>query len=236
MSENNTEYSELEKRLGVTFDDKSLIKTALTHRSYINENKDYLLGHNERIEFLGDAVLELLVTEKLYAAYPDEPEGKLTSVRAAAVRTETLAEMSRKLGYGQYLLMSHGEEATGGRDREYILANTFEAVLGAIYLDKGIEVCREFLKKELFPIIPDIIKEELYIDNKSKFQEVAQEAEKETPHYELVEESGPDHDKTFEMAVYIGDAEFGRGKGKNKQAAEQEAAGDALDRFNNPVE
>lgn len=236
VSTQNNDFTEIEKRLGVTFDDKLLLKAALTHRSYLNENKDYKLGHNERMEFLGDAVLELLVTEKLYANYPNETEGKLTSVRAATVRTETLAEMSRKLGYGKHLLMSHGEEATGGRDREYILANTFEAVLGAIYLDKGIEVCRDFLKRELYQLIPEIIKEKLYIDNKSKFQEIAQEEYKETPYYELIEESGPDHDKIFEMAVFIGDKEFGRGNGKNKQTAEQEAAGDALKKFKNVVE
>lgn len=222
------DFDKVEERLGIKFADRELIQKALTHRSFLNENKDYHLPHNERLEFLGDAVLELLVTEELFRRYPNEPEGTLTSVRSATVRTETLAERSRNLGYGEYLLMSKGEEATGGRDRDYILANTFEAMLGAIYLDKGFEVCKDFLSRELFPIIETIVAERLYIDNKSKLQELAQEVYKITPYYELVGEEGPDHDKTFVMAVMIDNKEFGRGSGKNKQTAEQEAAGVAF--------
>lgn len=217
-------FEGVEKRIGIEFKNKELLQKALTHRSYLNENKDYNLPHNERLEFLGDAVLELLVTEYLFEKYPEEQEGILTSVRSAAVRTETLAEQSRRLGYGEYLLMSHGEEMTGGRDRDYILANTFEAMLGAIYLDQGMEVCREFLEREHYSIIVNIIEGKAYIDNKSKLQELAQEQYKFTPYYELVGEQGPDHDKEFTMAVKIGEKEYGRGKGKNKQTAEQEAA------------
>lgn len=214
----------VEKKLKVNFKNKELLQRALTHRSYINENKNYTLGHNERLEFLGDAVLELLITEKLFHTYPNQPEGILTSIRAALVRTETLAEKSRKLNYGAHLLMSKGEEITGGRDREYILANTFEAVLGAMYLDQGLAVCKSFLETVLFPMISNIIKEEKYIDNKSKLQEVAQEKLKFTPYYEVIEETGPDHDKTFTMVTMIGKKQYGKGKGKNKQIAEQMAA------------
>ncbi len=224
-------FEAVEKRIKIEFKDKELLQKALTHRSYLNENKDYKLPHNERLEFLGDAVLELLVTEYLFEKYPEEPEGILTSVRSAAVRTETLADQSRKLGYGEHLLMSHGEEMTGGRDRDYILANTFEAMLGAIYLDQGMEVCRDFLEREHYSIIVGIIEGKAYIDNKSKLQELAQEQYKFTPYYELVGEQGPDHDKEFTMAVKIGDKEYGRGKGKNKQAAEQEAAEAAFDKI-----
>jgi ribonuclease-3 len=232
---NEVNYEEVEKRIGIVFENKELLQIALTHRSFLNENKDYHLSHNERLEFLGDAVLEVLVTEELYRKYPGKPEGILTSVRSATVRTETLADRSRNLDYGKHLLMSHGEESTGGRDRDYILANTFEAMLGAIYLDKGMETCKVFLQKELFPIIPSIINENLYIDNKSKLQELAQDVLKSTPFYELKSEEGPDHDKVFTMAVKIGEKEYGTGKGKNKQAAEQEAAGQAYKKISNQL-
>lgn len=222
------DLNKVQETIGVEFKDASLLERALTHRSFLNENRQEDLKHNERLEFLGDAVLELLVTEWLFAHYPEKPEGILTSVRAAAVRTETLAELSRELGYGEHLLMSKGEEATGGRDRDYILANTFEAVLGAIYLDRRIEACIALLEKVLFPKIPKIIESELYIDSKSKLQEIAQEKYKITPIYQLVGEKGPDHDKIFTMAVMIGEKEYARGEGKNKQTAEQEAAGEAL--------
>lgn len=223
--------NEVESRIKVIFKDKNLLQKALTHRSYLNENKDYNLPHNERLEFLGDAVLELLVTEFLFNKYPEEAEGILTSVRSAAVKTETLAEQSRNLGYGEYLLMSHGEEITGGRDRDYILANTFEAMLGAMYLDQGIDICRDFLEREHFPMVKDIMEGKSYVDNKSKLQELAQEQYKLTPYYELMGEDGPDHDKEFTMGVKIGDKLYGTGKGKNKQTAEQEAADAAYNKI-----
>lgn len=232
----NKKLEKLEDRLQIKFNTLDLLKTALTHRSYLNENPGYTLGHNERLEFLGDAVLELLVTEKLYENYPEESEGMLTSVRSAAVRTETLAERSKDLGYGEFLLMSKGEESTGGRERDYILANTFEAVLGAIYLDGGIVVCKEFLKRELFPLIPQIIETKSYIDSKSRLQELAQEEVRQTPYYKLVQQKGPDHDKIFTMAVYVGEKEASRADGKSKQEAEQEAASIALENWSDLFE
>jgi len=223
------EIEKLEEILQISFKDKDLLEKSLTHRSYINENRGEEAKHNERLEFLGDAVLELLVTEKLFADYPDYPEGILTSIRSATVRTETLADASRKLNYGKYIRMSVGEEETGGRDRNYILANTFEAVLGAIYLDQGYEVCKEFMYRTLFTRIEGIIENEDYIDAKSKLQELIQEKVRITPHYELVSEDGPDHEKIFTMAIMVGDEKVAEGSGKSKQLAEQEAAKAAIE-------
>jgi ribonuclease-3 len=186
------------------------------------------LQHNERLEFLGDAVLELLSTQFLFIKYPDRPEGDLTSFRAALVRTESLAEASTSLHLGEHIYMSKGEAATGGRTRPYILANTFEAVLGAIFLDQGLEACQALVERVILPKIDDIVANRLDIDPKSKLQEIAQEKLKHTPTYEVVSESGPDHDKTFTMSVRIGKEVFGTGDGKSKQEAEQNAAHSAL--------
>lgn len=207
-----------------------LYEEAFTHRSYINESKRKVgLSHNERLEFLGDAVLELIISEHLFKTYHDRPEGELTSFRAATVRTETLAKVSRKLGFGEYLQMSVGEENTGGRDKDYLLANTFEAVLGALYLDQGMAVCEEFVSTHLIPIISEIVKNRLDIDPKTKFQELAQERFKVTPTYKVIDERGPDHSKEFTMAVYINDKEMGKGVGLSKQKAEEQAANKALE-------
>jgi ribonuclease-3 len=220
--------AKLEKSLGFEFKDKNLLVNALTHRSYLNEIPTFPLPHNERMEFLGDAVLELIISRYLYNKYPERPEGELTSFRSAIVKTKSLADASIELGYSDYILMSSGEENTGGRTREHILANTFEAVLGAIYLDQGFEAAEEFLQKVLLPKMEDIVRLRLDIDNKSKFQEVVQEILKVTPEYKLVEENGPDHDKTFTMGVFVNEKEMGRGAGRSKQEAEQNAATEAL--------
>jgi ribonuclease-3 len=222
--------SEFSKNIKVSFKNLDLLREALTHRSYLNElnGEQAELQHNERLEFLGDAVLELITTEYLFEQYPQRPEGDLTSFRAALVRTESLAHEAKKLNYGKYVFMSRGEEATGGRERPYILANTFEAVLGAIYLDQGIATASKFVTRILLPKINEIVEKRLDIDAKSKLQEISQEQLRVTPTYTLVDEVGPDHDKIFTMAVVIDSVEFGQGKGKSKQEAEQNAAENAL--------
>jgi ribonuclease-3 len=227
------DLKELTKQLNVEFKDIKFLKTALTHRSYLNEVKEDGLEHNERLEFLGDAVLELIISEYLYSQFPDKPEGDLTSFRAATVRTESLANVSKSLGVGQFLIMSKGEEATGGREKDYLLANAFEAILGAIYLDQGYEVAKTFVAERLIPQIKNIVKYRLDIDSKTKFQEQAQSTFKRTPIYKVVGSDGPDHDKTFTMAVYIDNEEFGRGTGHSKQKAEEMAAEKGLEKINN---
>lgn len=217
----------IEKVIGVEFKKKEFLKTAFTHRSYLNENKT-VKEQNERLEYLGDAVLEFLVSKYLYKTYPKRQEGDLTSFRSAIVKTETLADTARSMNYGKYILMSRGEGNTGGRDKDYLLANTFESVLGAIYLDRGMTVCEKFLKSVLFPRIKDIVSNRLDIDPKTKFQEIAQDLYKITPDYEIISETGPDHNKRFIMAVYLGSKEHGRGSGTSKQRAEEDAAQSAL--------
>lgn len=223
--------SEIEKIIGVTFESEDLIKTACTHRSYLNEHKSTVKEHNERLEFLGDAVLELVVTDFLYRSYPKKPEGELTSWRAALVKTESLAELADELNVGQFLLMSRGEAKSGGRTRMALLANMVEAIIGAIYLDQGYGVAAEFIEKNINSKLDNILKEGLHIDAKSHFQEVTQEKEGVTPHYEVIGEEGPDHDKTFEMAVYLNKKMWGKGKGNSKQTAQQAAAQDALKKY-----
>ena len=229
QAKNNIEQFVLS--LGITPKNMDYFTEAFTHRSFINERRKEKAGlsHNERLEFLGDAVLELIASEYLFAKYPNRPEGELTSFRAATVKTESLAYTARSLEYGQHLLMSHGEEATGGREKDYLLANTYEAVLGAIYLDQGYEACKEFVYRTLIPKVETIVEQRLDIDAKTKFQELAQEIFKLTPNYDLVSESGPDHDKIFEMAVKVGDKTYGIGKGSTKQKAEESAAQKALE-------
>lgn len=218
-----------EKVLGINFQDKKLLLQALTHRSYINENRDFPLGQNERLEFLGDAVLELVVTEHLYGLYPDKPEGELTVLRSALVNTSSLSGTAAELGVNDYLLLSRGESKDTGRARQYILANAFEAIIGAVYLDSGFDESRSFLKKHLLIKLPEILKHALWQDSKSRFQEVAQEKVSITPSYETVDEVGPDHDRKFTVGVYLGDEEVARGEGKSKQEAQQKAAKKALE-------
>lgn len=213
-----------EARVGVTFKDKDLLAQAFTHRSYLNENRNLGRGHNERLEFLGDAVLELAVTEHLYAAYPDRDEGDLTSYRAALVNTIVLADAARGLGFNDLLLLSRGEARDQGRARISILADAFEAVIGAIYLDQGYAAAKAFIDRTLVPKLPEIVEEGLWIDAKSRLQEKAQDVLSVTPSYRTVSEEGPDHDKRFIVAAMIGAEEIGRGEGKSKQDAEQLAA------------
>jgi ribonuclease-3 len=220
--------NQLEDQLDVKFNDKKLLKQALIHRSYINELKKKEWGHNERLEYLGDAVLELVVTEHLFTNYPEYQEGELTSFRAATVRTTSLAETAKELGLGIYLYLSKGEESTGGRTRPYILANTFESILGAIYLDRGFDEAKDFITRILIPKIKKIIQERLDIDSKSKLQELSQENYYITPTYLLDSAVGPDHAKVFTMSVMIDDRIFGTGTGKNKQEAEENAAKNAI--------
>jgi len=206
----------------------TLSETAFIHRSYLNEHNEPGLESNERLEFLGDAVLQFLSSEFLFAKYPQRPEGELTAIRSALVCTTSLAEESRKLEYGKDLKLSVGEEETGGRDKDYILANTFEAVLGAMYLEHSIEKCRQFLKEGLLTKTEKIVSENQYIDFKSHFQEIAQAKLGVTPNYKVLKEWGPDHEKKFLVAVLAGNKEWGRGEGSSKQRAEVAAAEDGL--------
>lgn len=224
----NNDLSTLEKNIGVDFSNKALLEIALTHRSFLNENKE-VSENNERLEFLGDAVLELIVSDYLFNNFTDRPEGELTSFRSALVKTESLAETAKNLEYGKYLRLSKGEEETGGREKDYLLANTFEAVLGAIYIDKGYDACKEFVHKVLLPKLNDIVENRLDIDSKTRIQELAQSTYKVTPIYEVVKEEGPDHDKTFTVVVKIDDKVIGQGTGSSKQRAEERAATEGVE-------
>lgn len=225
---NNINFTTFEESIGIIFNDKTLIKKAFTHRSYLNENRGLKLEHNERLEFLGDAVLELVVTDFLYKKFPEKNEGDLTALRSALVKAETLADAAEKVGMNSYLLLSKGESKDVGRARLYILANTFESVVGAIYLDQGYDVADKFIADQLFSQIDEIIENKKFIDSKSKFQEKAQEKTGVTPVYKLIKEVGPDHNKVFTVSVYIGEEEITTGEGKSKQEAEQQAAQMAL--------
>ena len=221
------DLSEFESQLGVKFNDKNLLTQSLIHRSYLNENPKVGLDHNERLEFLGDAVLELAVTDYLYKNYPN-PEGDLTAWRAALVNAKTLAKIAEELNFNQYILLSRGEAKDTGKARQVILANAFEAFLGALYLDGGYEESAAFIGKYILPILPAIIKEQSYKDAKSLFQEIAQDKRGVTPKYSVLKEWGLDHAKTFRMGVFLGDELAGEGEGVSKQDAEQEAAKDGL--------
>lgn len=222
------DLKDLEKILNIEFKDISLLDTAVTHRSFLNENVDISKNNNERLEFLGDAVLELIVSEYLFSAYTDREEGDLTSFRAATVRTTTLAETSRELGFGEYLKMSKGEEESGGKDKDYLLANLFEAILGAIYLDQGYSVCKEYIGRILIPKVENIVADRLDIDPKTQLQEVTQAMFKETPIYDVIKEDGPDHSKMFTVQAKITSKVLGMGEGSSKQKAEEEAAKESL--------
>lgn len=219
----------IEKIIGITFENKKLLETAFVHRSFLNENKQYK-EHNERLEFLGDAVLELVVTEHLYKNYKN-PEGDLTNWRSALVKTESISGVAKNLGFEEFLLMSRGEKESNGRSRQLILANCFEAVIGAIYLDRGYATAQKFIAKHLLVKLQKIIDEKLYLDPKSHFQEIAQGQDGLTPRYILISEEGPDHDKRFTVAVLVGDKEWGRGTGTSKQLAQQAAAREALKNY-----
>jgi len=218
------DFSIFEKKLGLNFKNKDLLTQAFAHRSYLNENPSFKLDHNERLEFLGDAVMELIVTEHLYKDYPEKSEGELTNWRAALVNAKMLTSVAEDLGFNNFLLLSKGEEKEGGKARAYILANTFEALLGAIYLDAGYEITDEFLKKHLMTRLAEVVKTGAYKDSKSRFQEEAQEKNGITPSYKVLKETGPDHNKNFVVGVFLGEELIAEGEGSSKQEAEEAAA------------
>jgi ribonuclease-3 len=223
-----SDISKIEALLGVSFADHTLVKSAITHRSYLNEHREANWDHNERLEFLGDAVLELVVTDYLFKKYTDKPEGELTAVRAALVNTVSLSDASEKLGINQYLLLSKGESKDTGRARQYILANAFEAIIGAIYLDQGYEAAAHFIANRLFAKTDQIVEKRLWQDPKSRFQELAQEHSSITPTYETIAQEGPDHDRIFTIGVFLKREKVAEGRGRSKQEAEQAAAEAAI--------
>jgi len=222
------ELKKFQEKIGLSFKDMGLLTQAFVHRSYINENKASGLSHNERLEFLGDAVLELVITDFLYKEFDKKAEGELTAYRSALVNADTCAGIATSLGINDYLLLSKGESKDTGRARQYILANALEALIGAIYLDQGYDAAKVFIEKNFTTLIHKIISEGAFIDSKSLFQEKAQEFEGVTPSYKTVKETGPDHEKKFTVGVYIGKDLIATGDGKSKQDAEQIAAREAL--------
>jgi ribonuclease-3 len=219
-------YELLEEALGIHFQNPAFLKLALTHRSYIYETPGAGQTSNERLEFLGDSILTFISADYLYRTFPELSEGQLTNVRAALVKTETLAAFAHDIALGNFLLMGKGEQSTGGGQR--VLASAFEAILGAIYLDQGIEMAQRFMLPRLEPIAHEIVKKRSFKDNKSLFQELAQAHDGITPSYRLVSHEGPSHNREFTVEVMLGEKVAGRGQGRNKQAAEQEAAYVAL--------
>ncbi len=222
------DFSKFEKEIGINFKNKSLLMQAFTHRSFLNEHRDTELAHNERLEFLGDAVLELIVTEHLFSKYPGNNEGELTSYRSALVNATTLSDAASKIGMNDYLLLSKGEAKDTGRARQIILANTMEALIGALFLDQGYEMAKYFISNNIFNLIENIVENKTWLDAKSKFQEQSQEHEGITPLYKTIKEEGPDHDKKFTVAVYLDKNKIAEGLGRSKQEAEQIAASNAL--------
>jgi ribonuclease III len=218
---------DMERVTGHKVGDLNLYVSAFTHRSYLNENRSFPLPHNERLEFLGDAVLELVATEHLYKNYPHS-EGELTNFRSALVNYKKLSEIAKRLGLEDFLLMSKGEARDTGRARQVILANVIESLIGALYIDAGYEPCAAFIEKEILIELPAIIQEGTYLDPKSQLQELVQEKKGITPTYGVISESGPDHDKVFVVAAFINTTEIGRGSGPSKQEAEISAAQNAL--------
>ena len=230
MSHELEQYQAFAQKIGVTFRDVAILREAFTHRSYLNEHRGTGLKHNERLEFLGDAVLELVMTEYLFEKYPDEPEGVLTAYRSALVNTNSISDAAVAWEMNDCLLLSKGEAKDTGRARQYILANTFEAVIGAIFLDQGYDAAKKFIDKSLFNRLEEIIGKRLWQDAKSRFQEEAQERTGVTPNYVVLKETGPDHDKRFEVGVYIGSELAASGDGRSKQDAEQAAAEAGLEK------
>lgn len=219
-----SDIRDLATKLGLRFNDYGLLEQAMVHRSYLNENPSFALGHNERLEFLGDAVIELVVTEHLYRTYPN-PEGELTNWRASLVNAKTLAEIADELEFNGYLRLSRGEsKEVKTKARQYILANAFEAVVGALYLDQGYAAAADFTSRVVITRLPHILEYHLYLDPKSRFQEAAQEKVGVTPSYRVLSESGPDHAKIFNIGVYLGDELVASGVGASKQEGEEAAA------------
>lgn len=229
--QNLDEYQTLAKTIfGVAMNDVGLLLTAFTHRSYLNEHKKTVSEHNERLEFLGDAVLEMVVTEYLYANYT-EPEGILTNWRSSLVRTESIGAAASRLGFEEYLRLSRGEKRGSDRARAQIMANCFEAVIGAVYLDQGYDCAKEFITKNILTTFEGILQSGAWVDAKSQLQEMVQSKVGFTPNYKVLKEEGPDHDKLFEVGVYVDDKLLGKGEGPSKQAAQQQAAVNALKSF-----
>lgn len=229
MTESNYQKFAVQK-LGLTFNKPEILMNAFTHRSYINEHKKSAKQHNERLEFLGDAVLELVTTEFLYNKF-DEPEGVLTNWRSALVRTESISAAASRLNFESMLRLSRGEKHGTQRARAQILANTYEAVIGAIYLDQGYDLASRFIHQSLLSTFDDILKSGSWMDPKSRLQELAQSQVGQTPHYKVITEKGPDHDKTFEVGVEVGGQMLGKGRGPSKQAAQIAAAEEALNHY-----
>jgi len=226
------DFAPFEKKLKIKFKNKNLLIQAFCHRSFLNENPDFYLEHNERLEFLGDAVLELVVTEELYKKYPKKPEGELTNWRAALVNAKQLAEVAKELGLNDFLLLSRGETKEIGKARQYIMANTFESLIGAMYLDRGYKSCHDFIKKHLILKLPEILEKGLFRDSKSHFQEQAQERVGITPTYKVLKEWGPDHAKNFIIGVFLDKELAAQGEGSSKQEAEEQAARHGLETKN----
>ncbi len=225
-----SELSDLKQTLGVDFADESLLEHALTHRSYLNENPDLPLSDNERLEFLGDALLDFIVAEYLFSRFPDFREGALTSLRAALVQERALADFARDLKLGEYIRLGRGESSSGGRDRPPLLCATFEALVGAIFLDQGLDAARRFVLDQVAPAVDRIVQERSDKDAKSYLQEWSQGLWQLTPVYRTVAQRGPDHAKEFTVQVWIGNEVYGVGEGRSKQSAEQAAARAALAR------
>jgi ribonuclease III len=225
--ESTHDVSPLEEKLGVAFSDKNTLLRALTHRSYLNENPKFTLEHNERLEFLGDAVLELIVTDHLYRTY-QLPEGEMTNLRSAIVRGEMLSKIAGDMGIEEYLLLSRGEKKDTGKARQYILANAVEAVIGAVYEDQGYDAAKKVVDAFVISKLPEVVDKGLHIDTKSKFQEIAQEKFRITPSYQVLHESGLDHQKEFVVGVFLHTKKMGEGRGLSKQEAQQQAAAVAL--------
>ncbi|MFA6195000.1 MAG: ribonuclease III [Patescibacteria group bacterium] len=225
----NIDLTKLQKRLGVKFKTDSLLKQALVHRSYLNEHPDFKMGHNERLEFLGDAVLEIVVTEYLYLNFEDTPEGDLTNWRASLVNAKMLYEVATELNIEECLYLSKGESRDKNKkSRQFILANAVEAIIGAMYLDQGIEPAKKFIMKNVVSKLDDILRNQTYLDPKSTFQEKAQEHKGITPHYEILDEQGPDHAKIFTVGLYLNEEMVASGKGSSKQEAQVDAAANGL--------
>lgn len=224
-------YQKLFSKLNISFKEQNLVDQVFTHRSYLNEAKKQL-SSNERLEFLGDSILSFLVSEHLYNNYPELPEGELTNLRSSIVKTKTLALAAEELDLGNYLFLSKGEEEGGGRKNSSLLADTFEALLGAVYLSSGLNNVKSIITSFLLPKLTKIIEEKEYKDAKSSFQELVQDIYRVSPNYKVLEETGPDHSKQFTVGVYVNDTLFGKGQGKSKQEAEQVAAHVALEKCN----
>lgn len=223
------DFTQFEQTIGIIFKDKTLLERAFIHRSYINENPRLGREHNERFEFLGDAVIELIVTDYLFRTYASHTEGELTAYRSALVNAVIMSEVAYELNMNEYLLLSKGEQKDTGRARQTILANTYESFVGALYLDQGYEACKIFILKTLIPRLTEIIAKKSWRDPKSHVQEEAQERVGVTPSYRVIAENGPDHDKFFTIGIFFGDKKIAEGKGKSKQEGEQKAALAALE-------